>query len=267
MAETIAIRVDGRRVEVRPGATVSAAPLGGGDLFHAALRNGRAPRAGLRDGRLLRVPGHGRRRRAPAGLPDALRRRHGGADRWTVIRRFDVLVVGAGPAGLAAATAASEGGRAVGLVDENAVPGGQIWRGETIAPTTATFVGRSRVFAQPEPGVLWYETPEGRVTLIYEQLILAPGARERLLPFPGWTLPNVTGAGGLQALVKSGLAVAGKSVVVAGSGQLLLAVAGFLRKKGAIVRLVAEQAPRARVIRFGLGLCAGRRARWCRRRR
>jgi NADPH-dependent 2,4-dienoyl-CoA reductase/sulfur reductase-like enzyme len=64
----------------------------------------------------------------------------------------------------------------------------------------------------------------------------------------------VTGAGGLQALVKSGLSVAGKSVVVAGSGPLLLAVAAFLRGKGATIRLVAEQAPRRKVARFGLGL-------------
>ena len=61
--------------------------------------------------------------------------------------------------------------------------------------------------------------------LQYEKLILATGARERFLPFPGWTLPNVMGAGGLQAMVKSGLSVHGKRVVVAGTGPLLLAVA------------------------------------------
>jgi NADPH-dependent 2,4-dienoyl-CoA reductase/sulfur reductase-like enzyme len=168
-------------------------------------------------------------------------------------RRFDVLVVGAGPAGLAAA-AAAECGRSVGLADENPAPGGQIWRGESLAPTPSTFLGGVRVFAQPRAGALWAEAPEGRMVLLYDQLILAPGARERFLPFPGWTLPNVTGAGGLQALVKSGLSVAGKAVVVAGSGPLLLAVAGFLLKNGAVVRLIAEQALLRRVARFGLGL-------------
>ena len=57
-------------------------------------------------------------------------------------------------------------------------------------------------------------------------MILATGARELFLPFPGWTLPNVMGAGGLQALVKSGLPIDGKAVVVAGSGPLLLAGGG-----------------------------------------
>jgi NADPH-dependent 2,4-dienoyl-CoA reductase/sulfur reductase-like enzyme len=67
-------------------------------------------------------------------------------------------------------------------------------------------------------------------------------------------LPNVTGGGRLQALVKAALSVTGKSVVVAGSGPLLLAVAAFFRKKGAEVLMVAEKAPRGRVARCGLGL-------------
>jgi len=88
----------------------------------------------------------------------------------------------------------------------------------------------------------------------YGELILATGGRELFLPFPGWTLPNVTGAGGLQALVKQGLKVSGKRVVVAGSGPLLLAVAAFLRAKGATVAAVVEQASPARLARFGLHL-------------
>lgn len=92
--------------------------------------------------------------------------------------------------------------------------------------------------------------------LSYEKLILATGARERFLPFPGWTLPNVMGAGGLQATVKSGLPVAGKRIVVAGSGPLLLAVAAHLRQSGAHVLLIAEQAPRSKLFGFGLGLFA-----------
>jgi NADPH-dependent 2,4-dienoyl-CoA reductase/sulfur reductase-like enzyme len=85
-------------------------------------------------------------------------------------------------------------------------------------------------------------------------LILATGARERFLPFPGWTLPGVAGAGGLQALVKSGLPIEGKKVVVAGTGPLLLAVAAYLRKRGAEVLLIAEQAPLKSLLSFGLGL-------------
>ncbi len=110
--------------------------------------------------------------------------------------------------------------------------------------------------AAPEPGKLALEQFAGESELPYEKLILATGARERFLPFPGWTLPNVMGAGGLQALVKSGLEVTGKRVAIAGSGPLLLAVAKYLRDHGAKVLLIAEQAEQAALLRFGMGLAA-----------
>ena len=78
--------------------------------------------------------------------------------------------------------------------------------------------------------------------------------RERFLPFPGWTLPNVFGAGGLQALVKGGLKIESKRVVVAGTGPLLLAVADYLNSKGAKVLLIAEQTSAAKLRRFARGL-------------
>jgi D-hydroxyproline dehydrogenase subunit alpha len=90
--------------------------------------------------------------------------------------------------------------------------------------------------------------------LEYDQLILAAGTRELFLPIPNWTLPGVFGAGGFQALVKSGLPVKGRRVVVAGSGPLLLAVTATLLAHGAEVALVAEQAPWRRIVRFALHL-------------
>jgi NADPH-dependent 2,4-dienoyl-CoA reductase/sulfur reductase-like enzyme len=183
-------------------------------------------------------------------------------------RFFDVLIIGAGPAGMAATVAASSEGRAVGLVDDNPDLGGQIWRGERRKPSskeasalfkqleTAAFeaLPGTRIVGLARPGTLLAETSGKLVELSYRALILATGARELFLPFPGWTLPNVMGAGGLQALVKSGLPIAGKSVVVAGSGPLLLAVAAHLKQKGAIVRGIFEQARLSKLIRFGLGL-------------
>jgi NADPH-dependent 2,4-dienoyl-CoA reductase/sulfur reductase-like enzyme len=83
-------------------------------------------------------------------------------------------------------------------------------------------------------------------------LILATGARELFLPFPGWTLPNVMGAGGLQALVKSGLDIAGKRIIIAGTGPLLFAVAAYARKCGANIIGICEQTTRPRMARFGL---------------
>jgi D-hydroxyproline dehydrogenase subunit alpha len=178
--------------------------------------------------------------------------------------RFEVLVVGAGPAGLAAAARAADSGMRVGVVDDNPEAGGQIWRKtppaiescEPIRGCLRKLVLRCglRVFDQPAAGVLLAESARQICELRYDKLILATGARERFLPFPGWTLPNVLGAGALQALVKSGLPVRGKRVIVAGTGPLLLAVAAYLRQQSAEVSLVAEQASWAALAAFGAGL-------------
>ena len=180
----------------------------------------------------------------------------------------DVLVVGAGPAGLAAAWRAVESGLRVSVVDDNPSAGGQIWRGEQAKPSSPEaeawferirsvdiqMISGARVFQQPETGILLAETSEGVCQLQYKSLVLATGARERFLPFPGWTLPNVMGAGGLQALVKTGLPIEEKRVVVAGSGPLLLAVAAYLRRRGAEVLLIAEQASSVQLVKFGFSL-------------
>ncbi|HWX94904.1 MAG TPA: FAD/NAD(P)-binding oxidoreductase [Terriglobales bacterium] len=184
--------------------------------------------------------------------------------------KFDVLVVGAGPAGMAAAACSGQCGVRVGLVDDNFSPGGQIWRSESAgrpAPEAAGWLERLRaarveplcgvrVFDAPDPGVLLAETADDLCELQYDKLILATGARERFLPFPGWTLPNVMGAGGFQALVKNGLPIRGKRVVVAGTGPLLLAVASHLRKHGAELAMVSEQASWGSLARFGVALTA-----------
>jgi NADPH-dependent 2,4-dienoyl-CoA reductase/sulfur reductase-like enzyme len=176
-------------------------------------------------------------------------------------REFDVVVVGAGPAGLTAACRAAECGKHVAMLDDNPLPGGQIWRGASKEAAAwmrraerlgVEWMAGARVFDAPEPQRLAVETFEGECRIGYRSLILATGARERFLPFPGWTLPNVMGAGGLQALAKSGLPIAGKRVVIAGSGPLLLAVARYMKTHAADVRLIAEQASQGAVTRFAL---------------
>ena len=182
---------------------------------------------------------------------------------------YDVVVVGAGPAGLAAAHAAAGSGALVAIVDDNPHAGGQIWRGgpqhqsdaragalwtALQAAPNVTFLPATRVLYAPAPGQLRVQTPSSADTLYYGRLVLATGARERLLPFPGWTLPGVTGAGGLQALAKGGYPVTGKRVVVAGSGPLLLAVAATLNGIGAHVVAIVEQAPLPSLLRFAAGL-------------
>ena len=181
---------------------------------------------------------------------------------------WDIVVVGGGPAGMAAAVSAAAGGSSVLLVDDNPALGGQIWRGEESNPSLRAArkwsegVKRSaievlrgfRIFDQPRPGILLAESSDAMREIVYSRLILCTGARERFLPFPGWTLPNVMGAGGLQALVKSGLPVRGRKVVVAGTGPLLLPVAAYLKRHGAKVQLIAEQASRGEIARFAKAL-------------
>jgi NADPH-dependent 2,4-dienoyl-CoA reductase/sulfur reductase-like enzyme len=161
---------------------------------------------------------------------------------------FDTVILGAGPAGLAAARAASGRGT-VALVDDNPAPGGQIWRGATRIPVPpdVRFFPQTRVF-HITPDRTLHTVPHGPIGA--SRLILATGARELFLPFPGWTEPNVFGAGGLQAHVKSGFPIGGKRVLVAGSGPLLLAVAATLRANGATVTGIAEQAPLGRILPF-----------------
>lgn len=189
--------------------------------------------------------------------------------------RYDILVIGAGPAGIAAAATAAQAGARVALLDDNPAAGGQIWRigchlpaqaRRWLAQLDATGVARLqgwRVVDCPEPGVIRTERNGGAAVVgdkrarsadvadfAYDALILATGARERFLPFPGWTLPNVMGAGALDAMVRGGLPIEGKRVVVAGTGPLLLAVAAHLARRGAKIAAVCEQAPLARLMRF-----------------
>lgn len=176
-----------------------------------------------------------------------------------------VLIVGAGPAGLSAAKAAASGADSVLVLDDNPEVGGQIWRAGTHADLPAEALALQRavracanvriVHSAKVVGVLGahrllVETPDAAMQVQWERLILCTGARERLLPFPGWTLPGVSGAGGLQALIKGGMPVQGQRVVIAGSGPLLFAVAATARKAGAKVLVVAERASLVRVSSF-----------------
>lgn len=212
-----------------------------------------------------------------------------GSTVWMRPIRADVAVVGAGPAGMAAACRAAEAGASVVLIDEAAAPGGQVWRrtvhggGRQEGVSAAGDRGPGGL-AAAAPGRLarrWLERlaasdvrrVDGAVvldalagpTLLLEQagravrvearrVVIATGARERFLPFPGWTLPNVVGVGGAQAMLKSGAGVGGRKVVVAGSGPLLLPVAAALARAGARILLVAEQAPAGAVARFAASL-------------
>ena len=200
-----------------------------------------------------------------------------------------VLVIGAGPAGIAAAAAAAEQGCEVCVLDDNPRPGGQIWRAgvggakvgyareralarlarsgasvltghrvfDCVGPAGPGARGRVQALRQDQAGSIQASVPASTsVEFAYERLILATGARERFLPFPGWTLPGVYGAGGLQALVQGGFSVKGRRVLVAGTGPLLIAVAAHLKADGADVVGIVEQAGLSRLVPFAASLWA-----------
>ncbi|WP_186199054.1 NAD(P)/FAD-dependent oxidoreductase [Burkholderia gladioli] len=186
---------------------------------------------------------------------------------------YEIVVIGAGPAGLAAARAAAGAGARVAILDDNPQAGGQIWRQgpvfEPAAPLVESLAALRASSVELIPGARVVAALPGRELLVEQasaeaggailgcdKLIVATGARELLLPFAGWTLPGVTGAGGLQALVKGGVPVRGERIVIAGSGPLLIAALATAREAGANVLAVVEQASARAVRGFALSLAA-----------
>jgi NADPH-dependent 2,4-dienoyl-CoA reductase/sulfur reductase-like enzyme len=178
----------------------------------------------------------------------------------------EVVVVGGGPGGLAAAAHAAEAGARVLLVDRGLGPGGQIWRHRATPPRAArpwierversgvgTLFGAT-VVDTPRPGALLLDHRGHPLGVRYDRLVLATGARERFLPFPGWTRPGAVGIGAAQALLKQGARFEGRRVVVAGTGPLMLTVAAALAGDGAQIVGIAEQAPLGRLFGFGHAL-------------
>jgi thioredoxin reductase len=186
---------------------------------------------------------------------------------------FDLVVVGAGPAGLSAALTASDHGLRVVVVDEQHDVGGQIFRQAPSTfrgPPSSAF--KSYAFGQPllerarrSQSIEWrfgatawgvfrpehnnsvcVAIAQGDHTELLEgrALIVATGAYDLPVAFPGWTLPGVMSAGGVQTLVKSQFIRPGKRFVLAGSHPLLLLVADLLVQAGAEVVEVAIARPR-----------------------
>ncbi len=176
-----------------------------------------------------------------------------------------ILIIGGGPAGINAAAIC--GVEAV-LVDENPSLGGQVWRKqlhkrypeeaanliEKIESSKSKVLRGYSAVACPRENSLLVVSGNYSTEIEYEKLIIATGARERFLPFPGWTLPGIFGVGGIQAFAKNGFSFVDKRIIVSGSGPLLLAVADFLTTNGASVPLILEQANRSSLFRFSLGL-------------
>lgn len=185
--------------------------------------------------------------------------------------RTELVVVGSGPGGIAAAVAYARHGREnqrILMLDELPNPGGQIWRGgapnrvaqnwlnEINSPSILRWKGQVIDFLSQDSGVVFLKEDGTHWNVIGRDLVLATGARERWIPFPGWTLPGVVGIGGIQAMLKTGYPVQGKNVVVAGSGPLMFPVARSLQKNGARLLAISEQASLSKLAWFAAHLPA-----------
>jgi NADPH-dependent 2,4-dienoyl-CoA reductase/sulfur reductase-like enzyme len=183
-------------------------------------------------------------------------------------QRVQLAIVGAGPAGMAAALEAKRLGLRAVVIDEQSRPGGQIYRRAAVRdPALETALGAEYVHGMAlierflaagidyRPGAtLWDLSSTRRLSLVgasgaaeldADQVILATGAMERPVPIPGWTLPGVMGAGAAQIMLKTAGAVPRDPVVLAGSGPLLFLLAAQLLESGAAIRALVETTPAA----------------------
>lgn len=164
-----------------------------------------------------------------------------------------IIVIGAGPAGLAAAEAASRNGTEVALLDSASRMGGQYWRHRTkvtgyrsergdklfakvLAANSITHISEATAWSAQQEGDLIrvnYLQGGSESSLTAEKVILATGAYDRTLPFPGWDTPGSMTPGAAQSLLKGHGVLAGKKVIVAGTGPFLLPVATGLAEAGA----------------------------------
>lgn len=182
-----------------------------------------------------------------------------------MIRQWDALVIGAGPAGLNAASAIAEAGLEVVLADEQAYPGGQIYRHVTAPgaqkrfPDAADYKDGIAIVRRFErsgahylsESTVWFLEP-GRalvsrggetLDLRAKNIIIAVGAMERPVPFRGWTLPGVMTAGAGDILLKTAGFPPETPVALAGSGPLLYLAASHLIRRGVPLAAVLDQTP------------------------
>jgi thioredoxin reductase/bacterioferritin-associated ferredoxin len=200
------------------------------------------------------------------------------------LKELELVILGAGPGGLAAAVEAARAGVSVTILDENPKPGGQIFRQfrDGFHVTNPGMLGHD--FARGRKLLSEFDTVRGQVELLdnavvwalsegnelafyrgddsysvrYKKMVIAAGAYDRPVPFPGWTLPGVFTAGGAQSLVKTQRVLPGENFLLAGTGPLQLALANQIIDAGGRVVAIAE----AGRVENWLGLMRGALGQW-----
>ncbi len=177
---------------------------------------------------------------------------------------FDVAIIGGGPAGQAAALALAGHDVSVAVIDEQSRPGGQILR-QPPQRTAVWLPGRSydalkhqlarfealdrvtwlggRSVLDCQPGRLLTHGPHGTQAIIAHHILIAAGCQDLAVPLPGWTLPGVYAAGGIQALLKSQHILAGERILLAGTHPLQLVIAEQIVRAGGCVAAVLFAQP------------------------
>ncbi|MEP7206365.1 MAG: NAD(P)/FAD-dependent oxidoreductase [Casimicrobiaceae bacterium] len=181
-------------------------------------------------------------------------------------RAYDVLVIGAGPAGVMAAATVARQGATVAVLDESPAAGGQVYKATpagipSASPPSPEHLEGERLRAllrasgavtllahqvwSVSPGFLVNAIgPGGSVALTAPRLVVATGTNERVMPFPGWTTPGVLGLAAATLLIKSQRMLPGRATLVAGCGPLLVAVAaGIVKAGGRVVAVVDIAGP------------------------
>ena len=180
---------------------------------------------------------------------------------------YDVVVIGAGPAGLAASATIAEAGLSVLLLDENAGPGGQVWRAIASTPVTershlgadywagtnlvdevrssgAEIIQRATVWSLDRNLEVGVSIGGASSFVKARRVILATGALERPFPIPGWTLPGVMTAGAAQTMLKSSGLVPDGKTVIAGQGPLLWLLAAQILRLGGRIDCILDTTER-----------------------